>query len=60
MTAGALQDKKMTVWPINYCATRTRNLSQLRVSHQNPLFCRKMNFHIPHIPYYKYPYTHEM
>ena len=31
-----------------------------RLSHQNALLCRKMNFHIPHILYYKYPYTHEM
>ena len=31
-----------------------------RESHQNPLFSRKITFHIPHIPYYKYPYTHEM
>ena len=25
-----------------------------------PCFAKKMSFRIPHIPYYKYPYTHKM
>ena len=51
--------QKRTVWPVNYFTIGTRDLSQSRVSRQNALFCRKMTFHISHIPYYKYPYTHE-
>ena len=31
-----------------------------RPSRQNALFGWKLTLHIPHIPYYKYPYTHEM
>ena len=52
--------QKMTVWPISYFVTESCDLSQSRVSHQNTLFCKKMTFHIPQVPYYKYHYTHEM
>ena len=31
-----------------------------RLSHQNALFGWNMTFCIPHTPYYKYPYAHEM
>ena len=29
-------------------------------THQNALFVRNLTVHIPHSPYYKYPYTHEI
>ena len=32
----------------------------MRMSRQNALFYKKMTLHIPYVPYYKYPYTHEM
>ena len=31
-------------------------IQKARVIHQNALCCRKMTFHIPHVPYYKYPH----
>ena len=52
--------RKMAVWPVSYFVTESCDLSQSQVSHQNTLFCKKMTFHIPQIPYYKYPYTHEL
>ena len=52
--------QKRTIWLVSYFATGTRNLSQSRVSCQNTLFCKYMTFHILHIPYHKYPYTHKM
>ena len=60
MTAGALQDK-------NYSLARQLShdsnlllIPLVKLSHQNALFCKKMTFHIPHLSYYKYSYTHEM
>ena len=50
----------MAVWPVSYFVTESCDLSQSQVSHQNTLFCKKMTFHIPQVPYYKYPYTHEL
>ena len=38
----------------------SRLISLARLSRQNALFCKKMTFHIPHVLYYKYPYTHKM
>ena len=52
--------QKRTIWPVSYFATQSHDSSQSRVSRQNTLFCRKMTFHIPHVSYYKYSYTHEM
>ena len=52
--------QKMAVWPVSYFVTESCDLSQSQVSHQNTLFCKKMTFHIPQVPYYKYPYTHEL
>ena len=42
------------------CNTNSRLIPVTRLSHQNALFGWNLTFHIPHIHYYKYPYTHEM
>ena len=60
MIVGVLQDKKCNLaWPLS-CDSNLRLIPLARLSRQNALFCRKVTFYIPHIPYYKYPYTHEM
>ena len=51
---------KSTIWLGSYLMTQTRDSFHSQVSRQNALFCKKMTFHIPHVSYYKYPYTHEM
>ena len=59
-TAGVLHDKK---YNLAKQLSRDSNLWLIplaRLSRQNALLCRKMTFHIPHVHYYKYPYTHEM
>ena len=59
MTTEALQNKKDNLasqlfhkWNLQLVTVASESLG--------PLFCRKITFHIPHIPYYKYPYTHKM
>ena len=56
MTVRALKEKKSTVWPSNYLTTHSSHESE---SPQCPVL-QKMTFHIPHVSYCKYPYTHEM
>ena len=58
-TAGPLQDKKYSLaWQLSH-NSNLRLIPLAILSHQNALFCGKVTFHIPHILYYKYPYTHE-
>ena len=59
-TVGALQDKMCSLAKQLAHDSNSRLVPLVRLSHQNTLFGRKLNFHIPHILYYKYPYTHEM
>ena len=56
MIAEALQDKN---WQFGL-AVNSRLIPLTRLSLQNALFCIKMTFQIPHVHYYKYPYTHEI
>ena len=58
-----LEHYKTKIDSLAWQLTRNSNLQLIpltRLSRQNALFCRKVTFHIPHIPYYKYLYTHEM
>ena len=41
-------------------AISSRLIPVASLSHQNALFVRNLTVHIPHSPYYKYSYTHEM
>ena len=60
MTARALKEKKYNLaWQVIH-DSNSRLIPVVRMSRQNALFCKKMTFHIPHVSYYKYPYTHEM
>ena len=59
-TTGELQDKKYSLaWQLPH-NSNSRLVPTVRPSHQNALFYWKLTFHIPHISYYKYPYTHEI
>ena len=56
MATKALQDKKYSLtWQLT-CDSNSQLVPVTRVSHQNALCCRKMTFHIPHVPYYKFPH----
>ena len=56
MTAKALQDKKYSLaWKLTYDSFQLWEWVARMLC-----FAEKMTFHIPHVPYYKYPYTHEM
>ena len=60
MTAGTLQDKNYSLaWQLSH-DSNSLLIPLVKLSHQNALFCKKMTFHIPHLSYYKYSYTHEM
>ena len=60
MATKALQDKKYSLtWQLT-CDSNSQLVPVVIVSGQNTLFCRKITFHIPLIPYYKYHYTDEM
>ena len=55
MTTGALQDKKYSLaWKLS-CDSNSWLILVARPSRQNVLFGWKLTFHIPYIPYYKYP-----
>ena len=59
-TTGALQDKMYSLAKQFACDSNSWLVPLARLSCQNALFGWKLTFHIPHIHYYKYPYTHEM
>ena len=52
----ALQDKN---WQFDLIVN-SRLIPLARLNHQNALFCKKMIFHISHVPYFKYHYIHKM
>ena len=57
---GALQDKMYSMAKQLAHDSNSRFIPFARLSHQNARFRWNLTFHIPHIPYYKYPYTHKM
>ena len=59
MTVGALQDKKDSLASQLFRDWNSRLVPVVSESPEPPIL-QKMFFHIPHIPYYKYPYTHKM
>ena len=57
---GELQDEKYSLAKQLARDSNLRLIPLARLNRQNALLCRKMTFHIPHVLYYKYLYTHEM
>ena len=60
MIAGTLQDKNYSLARQLSHDSNSLLIPLVKLSHQNALFCKKTTFHIPHLSYYKYSYTHEM
>ena len=59
-TAKALQDKMYSLARLLARDLNSRLVLIAGSSHQNTLFGWKLTFYIPHVPYYKYTYTHEI